>query len=123
MKKQPIDRKFVSRCPFCGADLFISRLSCDGCHTQIESTVTIPPFFRLPPDLQEFVLIFLRYQGKIVDIEKALGVSYPTVCKRLDLVNELLGNGKLPMSRKQVLEQLESGEISVQEATQLLKEK
>ena len=68
-------------------------------------------------------MIFLRCQGKIRDVEKELGISYPTVCKRLDLVNELLGNTVAPVNRTQVLEQLERGEISVQEATQLLKER
>ena len=66
---------------------------------------------------------FLRCQGKIRDVEKELGISYPTVCKRLDLVNELLGNQGTPINRTQILEQLERGEISVQEATQLLKER
>jgi hypothetical protein len=83
----------------------------------------IPLFFRLPPDLQEFVMTFLRCQGKIRDVEKELGISYPTVCKRLDLVNELLGNKGTPVNRTQILEQLERGEISVPEATQLLKER
>jgi hypothetical protein len=54
-------------------------------------------------------------------VEKELGISYPTVCKRLDLVNELLGNTSTPVRRSQILEQLERGEINVQEATQLLK--
>ena len=99
----------------------ITRLSCCGCNTQIDSQLEIPLFFRLPPDLQEFVLIFLRCQGKIRDVEKELGISYPTVCKRLDLVNELLGNKGTPVNRTQILEQLERGEINVQEATQLLK--
>ena len=46
----------------------------------------------------------------------------PTVCKRLDLVNELLGN--LPPSnvnRHEILEQLERGEITAKQAAQLLK--
>ena len=80
-------------------------------------------FFRLPPDLQDFVLIFLRCQGTIRDVEKELGISYPTVCKRLDLVNELLGNRSPAVSRNQILERLEQGEITVKEATQLLKER
>jgi hypothetical protein len=66
-------------------------------------------------------MVFLRCQGKIRDVEKELGISYPTVCKRLDLVNELLGNTSAPVKRSQILEQLERGEINVQEATQLLK--
>jgi hypothetical protein len=114
-------KKLITRCPFCGDQLAISRLSCHGCNTQIDSKLEIPLFFRLPPDLQEFVLVFLRCQGKIRDVEKELGISYPTVCKRLDLVNELLGNTGTPVNRSQILDQLERGEINVQEATQLLK--
>jgi hypothetical protein len=114
-------KKLISRCPFCEGKLEISRLGCVQCDTSIETTLPIPPFFRLPPDLQEFVLIFLRCQGKIRDVEKELGISYPTVIKRLDLVNVLLGNQTAPSGRKDILEQLERGEITVQEATQLLK--
>ncbi len=122
MKKSPTaGKKLITRCPFCGDDLGITRLSCCGCNTQIDSQLEIPLFFRLPPDLQEFVMVFLRCQGKIRDVEKELGISYPTVCKRLDLVNELLGNKGTPVDRTQILEQLERGEINVQEATQLLK--
>jgi hypothetical protein len=114
-------KKLISRCPFCEGKLEISRLGCVQCDTSIETTLPIPAFFRLPPDLQEFVLIFLRCQGKIRDVEKELGISYPTVIKRLDLVNVLLGNQSAPSGRKDILEQLERGEITVQEATQLLK--
>lgn len=122
MTKPPtVNKKLITRCPFCGDELCISRLTCHGCKTQIDSTLQIPLFFRLPPDLQEFVMTFLRCQGKIRDVEKALGISYPTVCKRLDLVNELLGNQSPPSTRNQILERLERGEISVLEATQLLK--
>jgi hypothetical protein len=120
MSGKPI-KKLVSRCPFCEGKLEISSLGCVQCDTSIETTLPIPAFFRLPPDLQEFVMIFLRCQGKIRDVEKELGISYPTVIKRLDLVNVLLGNQAAPSGRKDILEQLERGEITVQEATQLLK--
>ena len=92
------------------------------CETSIDTRLAIPPLFRLPPDLQAFVLTFIRCQGKIRDVEKELGISYPTVIKRLDLVNVLLGHQAAPTGRTGVLEQLERGEISVQEATQLLKQ-
>lgn len=120
MSEKPV-KKLVSRCPFCEGKLEISRLGCCQCDTSIDTTLPIPAFFRLPPDMQEFVMIFLRCQGKIRDVEKALGISYPTVIKRLDLVNVLLGNQAAPSGRKDILEQLERGEITVQEATQLLK--
>jgi hypothetical protein len=120
MSEKP-HKKLISRCPFCEGKLEISRLGCAQCDTSIETTLGIPAFFRLPADLQEFVMIFLRCQGKIRDVEKELGISYPTVIKRLDLVNVLLGNQTAPSGRKDILEQLERGEITVQEATQLLK--
>src|SRR5580693_8076611 len=122
MSGKPI-KKLISRCPFCEGALEISRLGCSHCDTSIDTTLPIPAFFRLPPDLQEFVLIFLRCQGKICDVEKELGISYPTVCKRLELVNELLGNQGPPVNRSHILEKLERGDINVQEATQLLKER
>jgi len=54
-------------------------------------------------------------------VEKQLGISYPTVCKRLDLVNELLGNRQPTPSRFEILERLERGEITAKEAAELLK--
>lgn len=115
-------KRLIARCPVCEAPLEIRRLGCCECDTSIETKLPIPPLFRLPPDLQAFVFTFLRCQGKIRDVEKELGVSYPTVIKRLDLVNVLLGNQAAPAGRTQILEQLERGEITVQEATQLLKQ-
>jgi hypothetical protein len=117
------EKKLVTRCPFCAGQLSISRLVCDSCETHIDSVLSISPFFRLPPDLQDFVMTFLRCEGKIRTVEEELGISYPTVCKRLDLVNQLLGHATAPLGKKEILEQLERGEISVAEATQLLKEK
>ena len=120
-----IKKKVVSTCPVCSGELSIGRLSCGSCKTAIETTVPIPAYFRLPEDLQEFVMVFLRCRGSIRDVEKVLGISYPTVCKRLDLVNALLGNAAGPVVEAvkpaDVLGQLERGEISAKEAAQLLK--
>ena len=120
--KEP-HKRVVSACPVCGGELVIGRLACVRCDTRIETLVPIPPFFRLPEDLQAFVLIFLRCRGNIREVEKALGVSYPTVCKRLDLVNELLGNKAPRLTRDEILTRLERGEVSPKQAAQLLKEK
>src|SRR4051812_41835709 len=117
---EPLQKKLVTRCPFCSGSLAVARLCCTSCDTRIDSVLPVPAFFRLPPELQEFVLIFLRCQGKIRDVEKELGISYPTVCKRLDMVNELLGNNSKRRDRNGILEQLERGEISASEAAELL---
>lgn len=114
-------KKMVSRCPCCGGEIQISRVTCTACDTQIESLLPVPPLLRLPDDLMEFVLVFLRCRGNIREAEKELGISYPTVCKRLDLVNDLLNNPRAAVDRGAILEQLERGEITAKEAAQLLK--
>ena len=118
-------KKIVFNCPVCAQPLAIARLACTQCDTTIESVLPIPAFFRLPEDLQQFVMIFLRCRGSIREVERELGISYPTVCKRLDLVNALLGNlpgeQAAPVDPNQVLSRLESGEITAREAAQLLK--
>ena len=123
---EPGKKKVVSNCPVCASPLSISRLTCTRCDTAIESVLPIPPFFRLPEDLQHFVMTFLRCRGSIREVERELGISYPTVCKRLDLVNALLGNSPAaeqgaPVDPNKILSQLESGEITAREAAQLLK--
>lgn len=130
-------KKLNSRCLFCNGDLEITCLHCKGCGTRIESDLPIPRYFRLGPDLQELVLVFLRCRGNIREVEKELGISYPTVCKRLDLVNELLNNqsstsgaqpresgasaSQLNTKRQVILEELEKGEINASEAAQRLR--
>ncbi|MEM7147136.1 MAG: DUF2089 family protein [Verrucomicrobiota bacterium] len=137
-------KSLSSRCLFCDGELEITQLRCGSCDTSIDSTLAIPSFFRLPNDLQLFVLVFLRCRGNIREVEKELGISYPTVCKRLDLVNELLGGGSalgeeeaggdggdgagaeevVPKvsDRKLILEQVERGEISARKAAELLRQ-
>ena len=122
MDKSISHKKIVTRCPFCDDSLFISRLSCGSCDTEINTKMGIPTFFRLPRDLQDFVMVFLKCRGNIREVEKELGISYPTVCKRLDLVNELLGNRNTLVDRREILNKLERGDITAKEAAQLLKE-
>ena len=96
-----------------GADLIVPLIDTD---------LTIPPFFRLPAELQEVVLVFLQCRGNIREAEKRLKISYPTVCKKLDIVNELLGGRAGPtLNPLEVLEQVERGELTAQEAAEILK--
>jgi hypothetical protein len=115
-------KSVIARCPICAGDLKISRLSCCSCDTRIETELSFPALMRLPRELQEFVLLFLRCRGNIREVEKELGISYPTVCKRLDLVNELLaGQQGKGLTRGEILSKLERGEITGKEAAELLK--
>jgi len=73
----------------------------------------------------EFVETFVKVRGSIKEMEKALGVSYPTVRNRLETVIEKMGypvyKGVSPEKRAEILEQLERGEISASKAAQMLK--
>lgn len=115
-------KKLISACPICTGELQIARLACGSCGTQIDTRLGIPAAFRLPSELQEFVLIFLQCRGNIREVERVMGISYPTVCKKLDMVNALLGGGGAPAGKPlEVLERLERGEISAAEAARLLR--
>ncbi|MBX7245744.1 MAG: DUF2089 domain-containing protein [Candidatus Sumerlaeaceae bacterium] len=114
-------KHIISLCPFCSGELRIGKLNCHSCETQIETSLAIPPFFRLPHELQEFVLVFLRCRGSIRDVEKELGISYPTVCKKLDLVNSLLNANQVQLNPREVLERVERGEITAAEAARILR--
>lgn len=80
----------------------------------------LPPLLRLPSDLQEFAQVFLLCRGNIREVEKELGVSYPTVRNRLEAVIEHLGRGG--HSRNTIMEALERGELSPEEAIKRLEE-
>lgn len=110
-------------CPVCQGEMKIARLQCKECNAVVDSELAIPLFFKLPDELQHFVLVFLRNRGSIRDVEKELGISYPTVCKKLDKVNEILKNTEPETLQLRILEQVEKGEISAKDAVKLLKEK
>lgn len=120
-KDAPTPKHIISLCPFCTGELRIGKLSCQNCETQIETGLPIPAYFRLPQELQDFVLTFLRCRGNIRDVEKELGISYPTVCKKLDLVNSLLNGRTEPINPREVLERIERGEITAAEAARILR--
>jgi hypothetical protein len=83
----------------------------------------VPDLCRLPDDLYQFLLVFIKNRGVIRDVEKELGISYPTVRSRLDAVLAALGyGGQVPGSdSNQVIEMLERGEITPEEAEKMLR--
>ena len=85
----------------------------------------MPLFARLEPEDEGFLKIFLASRGSIKEVERRLGISYPTVKGRLEALLTKLGLGaerswEKP-SRLGVIERLERGEISAQEAAELLR--
>jgi hypothetical protein len=117
-------------CPICGHELTISRLTCSHCPTKFEGEFTTCKFCRLPGEQRQFIEVFIKCRGNIKDVEKELGISYPTVRNRLDGVIEALGyrvEKEDPdyetekQQRQEILEALERGEITPPEAAKQIK--
>ena len=118
-------KKIVNVCPVCGGDLIITELKCPNCNTKIQGEFEFDDFMKLDDEDKEFLVEFLRSRGNIKEVQGRLGISYPTAKSRLD---RLLKNLKLyeeeknSMSKEEILEKLEKGEITADEAIALLKE-
>jgi len=94
----------------------------------IEGEFELPQLARLRYEDQVFVSEFVRNHGSITNMEKAFGVSYPTVKNRLNRIAELLQlvtvevpTPKPDSTSRDVLSRLESGEITAAEAEELLR--
>ncbi|CAA7600055.1 Protein of unknown function (DUF2089) [Acididesulfobacillus acetoxydans] len=118
------------RCPVCSHELIITKLACTHCPTKVEGEFSSCKFCRLPTEQLEFVEAFIRCRGNIKEVEKVLGISYPTVRSRLDSVIEALGYGpdkagihtpEESERRQEILIALERGELSAQEAARQLR--
>ncbi|EQB89067.1 hypothetical protein M918_03250 [Clostridium sp. BL8] len=116
--------KVISRCPVCNDKLKITRLKCSSCNTIIENEFQFSKFDTLNNEQLEFVEIFLKCRGNIKDVEKELGISYPTVRSKLDEVIHTLGlKNHDSKDNTKVLELLDKGEITAEEAMGMLKNK
>ncbi len=102
--------------------MVISELKCPKCALRVKKDFSPCEFCQLPEDDYEFLRIFLRTQGKITDIEKVLGISYPTIKTKID---NLLTKLKLsPVEeKKDPIEALAQGELSVDEVVAILKQR
>lgn len=121
--------KAPSQCPVCNYQLTISRLTCNHCQTKLEGEFTSCKFCQLPAEQLEFLEAFIKCRGSIKDVEKELGISYPTVRNRLDGIIQALGYNvdketsyyNQADKRQEILASLERGELSPQEAAKLLR--
>jgi hypothetical protein len=113
----------VSRCPVCESGMTVSELTCESCGTSVRGRFPVPDLCRLPDDLYQFLVVFIKNRGVIRDVEKELGISYPTVRSRLDSVLAALGFAESAGGgdSSQVIEMLERGEITAEEAEKMLR--
>ncbi|MHC4789270.1 MAG: DUF2089 domain-containing protein [Planctomycetota bacterium] len=109
------------RCGRCGRPMDIVRYHCEGCDVALEGRFSPPPLARLSVEDQAFVTAFVRVHGNIKKVEGLFGVSYPTVKNRLNAIaGKLDAAFEAPADPSAVLERLERGQITVEQALEML---
>src|ERR1700674_5089593 len=84
-------RPIILKCPSCDGNLTIARLDCPDCKISIDGEFAPPALLKLTGAQIDFVEVFIKNRGVIREVERELGVSYPTVRARLDEVINALG--------------------------------
>ena len=94
----------------------------------VEGEFSPPPLAALSEEDQLFAATFLASHGSIKKMESLFGISYPTVKNRLNRIASQLDVPRVDIgptadteSRTTVLEKLDRGEISFEEAMEELK--
>ncbi len=124
------------KCPLCGGEIIVTRLQCRACETSFEGrfTPSSHPFQNLTEEQLRFLEVFIRQEGKLKRMEAEMGLSYPTLRNRLHRIIRALGyepgqaeeedeTESRPLDddeRRRILEALDKGEISFEEAMRLL---
>lgn len=117
-------------CPVCGETLALTRLSCDECGTELAGHFPTCEYCALSPDDRETLRVFLASRGNMKELERHLGVSYPTARARFDAILAKVGleageaEGAEAAGEEKpsidVLESLSKGDIDVDEALRRL---
>jgi len=119
----------LNHCPVCQNELIITRLHCPACDTAIEGRFAAGHFAHLSHEHLDFIETFVRCEGKLTRMEDEMGLSYPTIRNRLHDVIRAMGYepGKDDTGdvddeqRRSLLEALDAGEISADEAIKALR--
>jgi hypothetical protein len=83
----------VATCPVCSGELAVTRLHCRSCGTTLEGDFNVGRFGRLSREQMAILDSFLRSRGNLRDMERELGLSYPTVRARVETLIRALGFG------------------------------
>lgn len=108
-------------CPVCGDALAVTRLHCPGCATELSGSFASCEFCALEPEQRDLLRVFLTSRGNLKEIERHLGVSYPTARARVaELLSALGLSAPPPDPQVELLASLARGEIDIDEALKRL---
>jgi hypothetical protein len=127
----------ISTCPVCSGELAVTRLHCRACGTTLEGDFSVGRFGRLSREQLALLESFLRSRGNLRDMERELGISYPTVRSRVEALVRALGfretdgdaaNAEAEaeaapesLTRQEVLERLARHEIGAEDAAVMIR--
>ena len=121
----PHRHRAPSACPVCGDQLAVTRLGCGTCGTELAGLFAPCDYCALDDRESEMLRVFLASRGNLREVEKHLGVSYPTARARFNDLLRKLGlaapeEAPTVLTRDQVLSEVASGALSPDAATELL---
>jgi hypothetical protein len=93
MESQP-EGNPPSQCPVCKSKLLVTRLECSSCGTEVTGAFGLGRLATTPEPHASLLEMFLRVRGNVKEMERELGLSYPTVRARLDEAFEAAGYGR-----------------------------
>ncbi len=95
----------------------ICRTQCVDCDVSLDGEFELSALAKISLEDQVFVVAFVRHHGSIKRMEGLFGISYPTVKNRLNAISSHLDRSFAgPSPNSPILDELERGEISVEEA-------
>lgn len=119
--------KMLTTCPSCRHSLAITELTCPHCHITIRGQFESHPSLELTEEQMAFLKVFVVSRGNLKEIERILGISYPTVRSKLDQLVEVFQPDpefsmarERPADRRSILEHIQSGKLGVAEGLKLL---
>ncbi|MFY9812676.1 MAG: DUF2089 domain-containing protein [Dehalococcoidales bacterium] len=135
-------QKLFNQCPACGSPLVITECKCPACQLQMRGEFQPGQLSNLSDETLTFIKVFLTARGNLTEVERVLGISYPTIRNKLDEINSILNRNNdtiiLPDKttgsaaekkaasvediRKDILQQVSDGRLSPAEAVQKLKD-
>lgn len=115
-----------NKCPSCSGKIIVTELCCDECKTSVKGSFELPELACLNEEEDRFLKVFLSARGNIKEVERCLGISYPTVKSRLEALLARLGLSQLQSETKrrrlEIVGRLEKGGLQAAEAIKLLKD-
>ncbi|TMC90695.1 MAG: DUF2089 domain-containing protein [Chloroflexi bacterium] len=114
-----LDRRPPLNCPVCSEKLALTRLACPACSTELSGAFATCEFCALSDDDREVLRVFLASRGNMKELERHLGVSYPTARARFDALLAKIGierPAQPAASRIELMDQVARGEIDIDTA-------